>query len=194
MKKLLCSASLLLALFAAPAAFAFPACGDEWGDLDSIELDASDLAVHAKTPGQVPYYGKAACLTGGEENLIPLRWKVEKAFRAAVEKNYAAYAKYGQPEEGDYICRFEDTRGLDSAMSFEMPEADNELHKSYRKTTCGKGKHFGFAEISLVESAVKLRCGSREKLSEWERQCGGRDPSSVKAIKGKGKKGAPKKK
>lgn len=175
--------TLLASFLAAGSASATPACGEEWGDLDSVDLDASDLATYGKTPGGEMFYGRPACISGGEENLIAHRWKVEHAFRVAVEKNYATHARYGQPDEGDYVCRFEDTRGLDTAMSFERPAGDSELHKSYRKKICGGGQRFGFAEISLAESVVKLRCGSRELMATWERQCGGREPSSVKAVK-----------
>jgi len=173
---------LLLGLLASDDAGASPACGEEWGDLDSVELDSSDLAVYSKAPNGEMFFGRATCVSGGEENLIAHRWKVERALKVAIEKNYATHARYGQPDEADYRCRFEDSRGLDAAMSFEKPAGDSELHKSYAKKKCPAGRRFGFAEISLAESSVKLRCGGKEKMDEWERQCGGREPSSVKFI------------
>lgn len=181
---------LTLGLLAADDAGASPACGEEWGDLDTVDLDSSDLAQFAKTPGGEYFFGKATCVSGGEENLIAFRWKVEKTFRLAVEKNYAAHAKFGQPDEHDYICRFEGTNGLPAAISFERPAMDGALHKSYAKKECGGNKRFGFAELSLEESSVRMRCGSKEKMGEWERQCGGRELSSVKV---KAHKAAPKK-
>ncbi|RYZ94359.1 MAG: hypothetical protein EOP11_26490 [Proteobacteria bacterium] len=176
-------------------ALANPACNEDWGDLDTVELDASDLATHSKAPGAGEAFGKATCLSGGEENLIAFRWKVERALKNTIEKNYATHAKYGQSDADDYICHFEDSRGLDSAMGFDKPEGDTELHKSYAKKTCsGKGKRFAFAEVRLLESYVKLRCGSKEKMQEWDRQCGGREPSSVKAVKSVVKKAPGKRK
>ena len=189
---------LWAALFAlSPVAGAAPACNEEWGDLESYELDGSDLAQHSKAPGEGEAWGKASCIFWSDENLMDYRLQTEREFRELVEKNFAAHLKYGQFDAGDFLCRFEDTRSLAGEASFEKPTGSSALHKNLLQKVCSgmtKRNHYAYVEIPLRAAAVKMRCGSKEKMQEWERQCVGREPSSVKGPKAKAKKATPKKK
>jgi hypothetical protein len=197
MKKILLPALWLALVGFHPAAGAAPACNEDWGDLESFELDGSDLALHSKAPGEGEAWGKASCIFWSDENLMDFRLASEREFRETVEKNFAAHRKYGQFDAADLICRFEDTRSLAAEASFEKPDGNSALHKVLLQKVCSgmtKRNHYAFVELPLRAAAVKMRCGPKEKMQEWERQCGGREPSSVKVkAKGKAKKAAKKK-
>lgn len=161
-------------------------CGGDWNDTETYDLDGSDLVQHSGIAADFDAYGESSCIFWSDQGLDEYRLKVERSFRKKVESRFTDHYNYGKPEHERALCRFEDSRGLEAEASFDTPAADSAVNRALLKTRCAgqtKRNRFAFVKIAIKEATVKMRCGTPEKMQEWEQACGQREPSSLKKKK-----------